>query len=140
MNPDHNITAALAIAPQAIIVNLPSNDAAFGYPVDETLTNLHTVATEAEQAGVRAWITTSQPRSALIGPSGQALLTGMRDGVLNDFGEYAIDFWTPLAAPDGSPLPEYGLGDGVHPNEEGQRLLFEQVQAEQIPQVLDAAP
>jgi lysophospholipase L1-like esterase len=140
VNPEHNITAALATMPQALIVNLPSNDAAFGYPVEETLANLHTVATQAEQAGVPTWITTSQPRSAVILPSGQALLIALRDGVLADFGEHAVDFWTPLAAQDGSPLPEYGLGDGIHPNEEGHRLLFEQVKVEQIPQALDATP
>jgi lysophospholipase L1-like esterase len=137
---EHNITAAIATMPQALIVNLPSNDAGYGYPVEETLANLHAVATQAEQAGVQAWITTSQPRSAFIAPAGQALLTGLRDGVLADFGEHAIDFWTPLAAPDGSPLPEYGQGDGIHPNAEGQRLLFEQVKAEHIPETLDAAP
>jgi lysophospholipase L1-like esterase len=140
VDPDHNITAALATMPQALIVNLPSNDAAFGYPVEETLANLHAVTTQAEQAGVQAWITTSQPRSAFIAPSGQALLIALRDGVQADFGEHAVDFWTPLAAPDGSPLPEYGLGDGIHPNAEGQRVLFEQVKAEHIPEALGTAP
>lgn len=131
VDPAHNVSAALALAPDAIIVNYPSNDAAFSYPSAETLANLHTVADVAAQAGVTAWICTSQPRR--LGSAGVTLLTDVRDAVLADFGERALDFWTPLAAADGTPLPEFNQGDGIHPNADGAELLFEVVQRADVP-------
>lgn len=127
----HNITAALALHPDAIIVNLPSNDAAMGVPVEESMTNLKTVASKAHDASVPIWITTSQPRQ--LTTQGIALLTGLRDHTKEEFGPHALDFFTPLAAPDGTPLAMYNQGDGIHPNPEGHRLLFEQVRTADLP-------
>jgi lysophospholipase L1-like esterase len=127
----HNVTAALAGKPRAIVVNLPSNDAAFGYTVDETMKNLGVVAKAAAGAGALVWVCTSQPRD--LDAEGLALLEGLRDRTQAEYAEHAIDFWTPLAAPGGAPLPEYNVGDGIHPNAEGHRLLFEQVKLAAIP-------
>ena len=46
---------------------------------------------------------------------------------------HALDFFTPLAASDGTPLAMYNQGDGIHPNAEGHRLLFEQVRMADLP-------
>lgn len=134
VDPEHNVTAALAQKPRAILVNLPSNDAAFSYPVEETMTNLKLVVAEAGKAGVAVWVATSQPRK--LDAARTALLLGLRDRTLADFGGRALDFWTPLAASDGSPKPDCNQGDGIHPNGEGHRLLFEQVRAAAIPAAL----
>jgi lysophospholipase L1-like esterase len=127
----HNITAAVALHPDAIIVNLPSNDAANGYPVDDSLANLKTVAGKATQANISIWITTTQPRQ--LAAAGLMLLTGLRDRIKQEFGDHALDFFTPLAAPDGTPLAMYNQGDGIHPNPEGHRLLFEVAKAADLP-------
>jgi lysophospholipase L1-like esterase len=131
VDPAHNITAALALHPDAIIVNLPSNDAAANVPVDETMKNLKTVASRATSARVLIWITTTQPRQLMA--AGMALLLGVRDQVKLEFGDHALDFFTPLAAPDGTPLAMYNQGDGIHPNAEGHALLFEQVRKADLP-------
>jgi lysophospholipase L1-like esterase len=127
----HNITAALALHPQAVIVNLPSNDAALGVSVDESLANLRALAAKASEANVLIWMTTTQPRQ--LSTQGITLLLDLRDRTEQEFGDRAIDFFTPLAAPDGTPLAMYNQGDGVHPNAEGHRLLFEQVQIADLP-------
>jgi lysophospholipase L1-like esterase len=134
VDPAHNVTAALALHPDAIIVNMPSNDAAMGIPVETTMTNLKTVAAQAMQTNVLIWVTTSQPRQ--LPAAGIALLLGVRDRTEQEFGDRALDFFTPLAAPDGTPLAMYNQGDGIHPNAEGHRLLFEQVQAADLPAVI----
>ena len=134
VDPAHNITAAVDLHPDAIIVNLPSNDAAAGVPVDVTMANLQRVAATATQANILIWITTSQPRQ--LAPSGITLLFDLRDRVEQVFGDRALDFFTPLAAPDGTPLPMFNQCDGIHPNAEGQRLLFEQVRMAQLPVVI----
>ncbi|MCC6460924.1 MAG: SGNH/GDSL hydrolase family protein, partial [Saprospiraceae bacterium] len=42
-DPERNITRALSLAPDAILLNLPSNDAASGYSLDEQLANFETI-------------------------------------------------------------------------------------------------
>jgi lysophospholipase L1-like esterase len=137
VDPAHNITAALALHPDAIIVNLPSNDAATGVPVQDSLNNLKNVASKAQAANVLIWISTTQPRQ--LPPQGIMLITGLRDRIKQDFGNRALDFFTPLAAPDNTPLPQYNQGDGIHPNAEGHRLLFEVVRSADLPGVLAAS-
>jgi lysophospholipase L1-like esterase len=127
----HNVTAALAMRPKAIIVNLPSNDAAMGASVEETMGNLCIVVAKATEAGVPVWVSTSQPRA--LDQRGRQLLVSLRDRVNQEFAGRALDFWTPLAAPDGAPLPAYNQGDGIHPNAHGHRLLFDQVKLADIP-------
>jgi lysophospholipase L1-like esterase len=134
VDPAHNVTAALALKPDAIIVNLPSNDAAMGVPVEDTMTNFKTVAAKATEANVLIWIGTSQPRQ--LTAAGLALILGLRDRINQEFGDRALDFFTPLAAADGTPLAMYNQGDGIHPNAEGHRLLFEQVRMADLPAVI----
>jgi lysophospholipase L1-like esterase len=134
VDPAHNITAALALHPDAIIVNLPSNDAAMGVPVDDSLANIRVVATQARDAHVQFWVTTSQPRA--LPPAQVQLIVDYRDRIKQEYGAHALDFFTPLAAPDATPRPELNQGDGIHPNAEGHRLLFEQVKAADLPSAI----
>jgi lysophospholipase L1-like esterase len=130
----HNVTAALAFAPKAIIVNLPTNDAAMGASVEESMGNLRLVAAKANEAGVPIWVSTTQPRE--LDHRGRQLLVDLREHVKREFASRALDFWTPLAAPDGAPLPAYNQGDGIHPNAHGHRLLFDQVKLADIPRAI----
>jgi lysophospholipase L1-like esterase len=131
VDPAHNITAALALHPDAIIVNLPSNDAAMDVPVDASIANIAVIAEQARQAHVMLWVTTSQPRR--LRPDQVALLVAYRDRIAQTYGPRALDFFTPLAGPDALPLPALIQDDGIHPNVEGHRLLFEQVRAADLP-------
>jgi lysophospholipase L1-like esterase len=136
VDPAHNITAALALHPDAIIVNLPSNDAASGVPVEDSLANIRKVATLAAEAHAQLWVTTSQPRA--LPPDQIQLLVAFRDRIREDFAGHAIDFFTPLAAPDATPNAALNIGDGIHPNAEGHRLLFEQVKAAKLPAAIES--
>jgi lysophospholipase L1-like esterase len=131
VDPGHNIDAALALHPDALIVNLPSNDAAMGVPVADSLANIEVVAKRARAARVPLWVTTSQPRT--LPPEQTRLLADYRDRIRGEYGAHALDFFTPLAGPDATPLAELNVGDGIHPNAEGHRRLFEQVRAADLP-------
>jgi len=126
-DPERNISAAVRLRPDAIVVNLPSNDAAAGYGVDEQLANYARVLAVTDSAGVDVWIATTQPRN--LAPAGRALLVAMRDSTLTRFGGRAIDFWSGVAAPDGAILPAADCGDGIHLNDAAHRLLCERVVA-----------
>jgi len=134
VDPAHNITAALALHPDAIIVNLPSNDAAMGVPVGDSLANIKVVEAQARNAHVLFWVTTSQPRT--LPPDQARLLLEYRDGIQGMYEGYALDFFTPLARKDATPSAAFNQGDGIHPNPEGHRVLFEQVKKADLPSVI----
>lgn len=125
-----NITAALAAQPDAVIVNLPSNDAALAIPVDEQMANLERIVGAAGAAGIPIWVTTTQPRD--LDAAGRALLASAAARILAGFGDRAVDVWTGLADPDGSINPAYDSGDGIHVNAEGHALIAERVLAADI--------
>lgn len=124
----HNITMALAYRPWAIIVNLPSNDVASGYSIAEQLANYETVKGLAEDARAPIWFTTAQPRN-FASQAMRDALRAMTDSTFARYGDFAIDFWHGLAAADGTILPQYNSGDGIHLNNAGHRLLYERVAA-----------
>jgi len=50
---------------------------------------------------------------------------------METYGDYGIDFWTRTATASGMILSQYNV-DGVHLNNTGHRILFEEVMAKQI--------
>jgi lysophospholipase L1-like esterase len=123
----HNISYALNRNPDAVIINLPSNDAANGYSVSEQLANYDSILSVANAAQVPVWISSTQPRN--LSASGRQNLMQMRDSTFARFGSRALDFWTDLAMPDGTINPIYDSGDGVHLNDAGHAILFNRVVA-----------
>ena len=77
------------------------------------------------------YIATTQPRN-FDNQTQIEIQEGVRDSILALYGEQAIDFWTPLAQPNGWIIEAYDSGDGVHVNNAGHALLYEQVLAKQI--------
>lgn len=134
VDPDHNITAALARKPDAVIVNLPSNDAAMGVPTDEQMANLATVAAAAEKAHVPLWVGTTQPRN--LDGAGRALLVEARNRILAVYGDRAVDLWTGIATAGGAIEPDLDSGDGIHLDPSGHAILAERFLAADIPKVV----
>jgi len=126
-----NITMALTYKPNAIIVNLPSNDANMGFPISEQMSNYAAMYQLAGKANAKMWITTSQPRY-FTDLAKRALLTGAKDSILSVYKSQAIDVWTGLAAADATILPQYGSGDGVHLNDLGHKFIYDKVVAAKI--------
>jgi lysophospholipase L1-like esterase len=124
-DPCRCITMALHLDPDAIVINLPSNDAAYGYGVDEQLANYDSLLALAGRRDVPVWITTTQPRNLTV--EGRANLMAVRDSTFARFGDRAVDFWNGLAMEDGSIDPAYDSGDGVHLNDRAHRILFQRV-------------
>ncbi|HVB03993.1 MAG TPA: SGNH/GDSL hydrolase family protein [Chitinophagaceae bacterium] len=131
-----NISKALSLDPDAIIINLPSNDAAENLTQQEQKANFERVARLADKSHVPLWVTTTQPRNL----SGTKLhkLVQMRDWIYSFFGKKSIDFWTGLAQASGTQIKEYGAGDGIHLNNAGHRILYLRVVSADIPDSLCA--
>jgi lysophospholipase L1-like esterase len=127
-DPAHNITAALAINPDVVLVNYPTND----YDVlriDSIMYCLRTIRDSANKKGVPCFVTSTQPRTA-FNAAGRAKLKELHDSIMQEMGFFAVDFWTGIADPaDYSILPAYSQGDGIHLNDAGHDILFQRVLA-----------
>src|SRR5688572_1804968 len=92
-----NITAAINLVPKpdVIIVSYPTN----GYdwmPFNDIINDLTVIKNTAEAAGIRCYITSTQPRNT-FGPGERKKLRSLRDTIMKRFGEFAIDFYTVIA-------------------------------------------
>lgn len=125
-----NITKALSLNPDAIIVNMPSNDASNGFGVAEQMFNFDSLYSMANNNGVQIWICTTQPKTSL-NVAGKAIQVGVRDSIFAHYGPYAIDFWTTIADTNASIQPQYNA-DGTHLNDAGHAILVSRVISEQI--------
>lgn len=128
---NRNISKALSLDPTSIIVNLPSNDAAYGFDVPTQLSNFELISAQADSQNVHLWVCTTQPRN-FSSSTAQQIQKDMRDSIFALYGSYAIDFWNGIAGSNGHILPAFNSGDGVHLNDKGHRLLFQRVWAKQL--------
>lgn len=133
-----NISKALSLRPQAIIINLPSNDAASGYSLEEQMANFDKIVKKARRAGVPVWICTTQPRNFSADKVLIQLLA--RHAILETYGPQAINVWDALAEPNGLLDARFNSGDGVHLNNAGHSEIFEQVKSAGIPEFVSRVP
>lgn len=133
-----NISAAIALLPNAIIMNLPSNDVALGYSLAEQIFNMDSIFSTSVLSGIPIWICTTQPRN--FGAIQLQMQEDMKDSIIAHFSPFVIDFWNGLALPNNSLDPFFDSGDGVHLNDRGHRLLFERAIGVNIPGYLFQTP
>ncbi len=128
-DPNNNITKALTLNPDVILVNYPTN--AFNVlGIDSIMHAFRTIRDSGNKAGVPVFITTSQPRHAapdFDDPAERAKLKEVRDSVILEFGSFAINFFDGLADATYQILPAYDAGDHIHLNDAGHDILFQRV-------------
>lgn len=129
---DRNVTKAIALKADGIIVSMPSNDSNLGYSADTQITNYHTVVNTANAANIPTWICTVQPRNFGVGSAAQTIQNEMVTRIPNEFSSNFIDFWNGIAAADGSILSQYNAGDGVHLNDAAHVILLQRVIAKDV--------
>ncbi|SHN46113.1 SGNH/GDSL hydrolase family protein [Chitinophaga sp. CF418] len=131
----HNITKALSFQPNAIIINLPTNDVGRGYTLAEQQANYQRIVAAATAQGVQVWVCSTQPRNDYTA-SMVANLKAMRDWTFSYFGNKSIDFWTGMNQPNDSIKWAYSYGDGIHFNDSGHYIFYSRMVARGIPQTL----
>lgn len=122
-----NIDAALSFSPELVFAAYPTNDTAFGYSVNETVTNLLAIRAFAQARGAPVIVLSTQPRNL---PDTQRALLAQIDAELAPVvGPCFVDVRGALAAANGSINPLYDAGDGVHVNDAGHAVIFAKVKA-----------
>ena len=125
VDPERNITKALTYNPKAIIINMPSNDAASGFTVATQIANYDKVI--AGSNNVALFVATPQPRNFGSNTGLLQIQLDMIEATNTKFGERAIDFWTGFGVEGGNGiLPQYNV-DGIHMNDAAHLILFERV-------------
>lgn len=121
VNFQHNIDKALSYSPDAIIVNLPSNDRQ--WPMQEQLANFNTLYNYSLSHGVPFYVCTTQP----IEPSSFAIYQkSVADSIMNTYGAFSIDIFTPLADTN-NVVDSSFAADAVHLNDKGHVVIHSQV-------------
>ncbi|GEM_PF-1776890 len=121
---ERNITKALSYNPDVIIINMPSNDVAAGYAVNEVIANY--AALKSEAGNIPVYFTTTQPRN-LSSASSRQMQIDIKNATIQTYPNNYIDFWTDIAESDGTIKPAYDSGDGIHLNNAGHEILYNRV-------------
>ena len=134
--PDVNETRALTFNPDVVIVGYPSNNYQLAtWTITKILDCHQKIFDSIVAAGKVCYITTPQPRQdgGVFGTTeSRQKLKDIRDAMMVQFGNYAIDFWTGIALPDNTINPIYSVGDNIHLNNAGHKELFKRVRDKNI--------
>lgn len=118
-----------------LIVHIGSNDLRVGVPAAKLIEAYQQVVRETRNTYRRVFGTTILPGGY---PPAQAEQLHLVNSWLREQGtqwfDAIFDFATPLASPDDEAVlhPAYDSGDGIHPNDEGYRLMAEAVDISQF--------
>lgn len=129
-----NISQAIRLNADAIIVNMPSNDAASGFGVNEQMSNFIRLKTVADSFNIPLWVCTTQPRNFSV--SKRNIQVQTKDSILRYFGKMTIDFWTGFADSTNDLKSTFDSGDGVHMNDTAHKILNQRVIGKLIPNAL----
>lgn len=125
-DPVQDIDRALEIAPRALVLAFPSNDAVLGYSAAESAANLLALHERASARGVPVLVLSSQPRND-AGPEARAAMRDMDEALARAVGPCFVQVSDLLSGADGRIGTAYAAGDGVHLNDAGQGLVFDRV-------------
>jgi len=122
-----NITKAISLNADGIIVNMPSNDSNMGYSVAMQMDNFNLLNATAQANNIPIWICNVQARNFGIGSNSMNIQLQMASQIPTTFPTNNIDFWTTIANADGTVNSLYNAGDGVHLNNAGHQILLQRV-------------
>lgn len=124
-DPDHNVTKALELNADIVLVNYPTNDIIYYNDLTSFLSNLRIIYAAVVNAHKTCYITTSQPRDVDV--SIQQKLLEARDSIQAEFGAASINFWNPIVDPNSLSINPLYDADGTHVNNGGHKLLSQAV-------------
>lgn len=120
-----NVDKALTYKPDLIIINLPSNDVSSGFSDQEIINNYQQITDEIKKYNIEFLVTSTQPRNYIESNTRLRLAT-LNDLVRNILPQNIVDFYPLLADESNFIKAEVSYGDGIHLNNRGHRIIFEE--------------
>ncbi len=133
LKPDtsRNITKALSLHPDIIIINLPSNDITQNINIETQLENFKLLYKMGVESNVDVYICTAQARNFVDQNFYKRKLQAqLSDSIQTLFGSKSIDVYYPFAdSKNGGIKKEFDCGDGIHLNDTAHELFVEIVKS-----------
>lgn len=121
---NRNVTKALLLHPDMILINMPTNDIANNYSDEEIMANFQTVVKLIADSKTDYILTGTQPRNFAWPDQCQHLKT-LDDKLVSTFKGHVNSILTKLSTPAYTILDKYSAGDGVHLNDKGHAVIYE---------------
>ena len=118
-----NITKALSLKPNLVILSFPSNDIADNCSNTEIMDNYAVITHLLDSAKVKYIIFGDQPRN-FSQYSQRCREKTMNDTIKSTYTTHVNDFFAPLSTSDYMIKPVYSAGDGIHLNNSGHALIM----------------
>jgi lysophospholipase L1-like esterase len=122
-NIEGNISRALELKPDLVIINLPTNDVANNYNEQEIIANFESVTENLRAENIPFIITGTQPRSLSV--EKRQRLKNLNTKLRLVYESKMFDYYNLLSTADDLIQKEYSAGDGVHMNNAGHRIIYE---------------
>jgi len=117
-----NITKALSLHPNLVMITFPSNDLANGYAPEEVISNYAAMVQKLDSARVPYILFGTQPRNLNTINQRMALQT-LNVQLKSIYTAKANDYYDQLSTADYRIKPELSFGDGIHLNNKGHYLI-----------------
>jgi len=114
--------------PAVVVVWLGANDGLRGFPVEETERNLREIVKKAKESGAKVLLC-GMLIPTNYGPEYRTRFSALFPRVAKEEGTA----FSPFPLKDVAGRPELNFPDGIHPNEEGQRLVAAAVLKDLLP-------
>ena len=124
-DPAHNISQALAQAPDLVIISYPSNDAALGWDARESVGNIMLLRSVLAEEGVPSLVVGAQPRT--LDSRALAQLERFDKLLQQSLSGCYVPVYAELYS-NRQLSPALDAGDGVHVNDQGHALIFKAIQ------------
>lgn len=107
---------------------------ALGFTKGEIMNNFRSLSQIITNAGINAFITTTQPRNFSPNLLMMEYQRDLKDSIQNNFGYFSVNFWDDLVSlsPPNDLRPEVAYGDGIHINNLGHYLVYQRVAAKNL--------
>lgn len=119
-----NVTKAIALKPDLVLINLPSNDIANGYDDIEILNNFAIITKTLGKKSIPFILTGTQPRN-LSELLQRTRLKSLNDSLASRYGDSISNYYSVLSTTNYQIRPQYSAGDGIHLNNSGHKVIYE---------------
>jgi len=118
-----NVTKALSLSPNLVLISFPTNDVASDFTDEEIINNYSKIVSILNEAKIDYLIFSTQPRD-FSAAGKRTRLKSLNDKLQSIYASHYYDFFGEIATPSYNIKSDLAAGDGIHLNNKGHRLIF----------------